>query len=184
MSLASFRPRVAEMRFQLLGRTVHPELFQTYKCYHIDRQRYSARCCITADGHYVTWRSGSVVLTEVAASATQPLPDSARLLDLPLRDQPERSLDNQGCRYRYEYHLERAPAEMFQMIHSQLGTVAHQHELIQVFNSSGRLPVGGLSFVHVECRMRVLRIQAIHTFPDDCVLVRTESSFTCPGEGD
>jgi hypothetical protein len=180
MSLASFRPRVAEMRFQLLGRTVHPELFQTYKSHRIQRDLYSAQFCITSDGHYITWRSGNVVLTEVAASAAQLLPPSNKLVELPLRDSCQDQLSREGCNYSYEYHLEHVSADMFRMIQKQLGDSANHHELIQVFNSSGRLPIGGISFIHVESRLQVLRIQAIHTFPDDHVLVKTQSCFRCP----
>jgi|LakMenE01Jun11ns_1017448.scaffolds.fasta_scaffold9955934_2 hypothetical protein len=177
MTLASIRPRLAEMRFQLLGRNVHPELFQIYKCHQIQRDNYQARICINSDGHYITWKSGSTIITEIVAAATQPLPGGARMLDLPLSQQRPEALEYQGCSYHYQFQLERVSAEIFWMIHQQLSQSASNHELIQIFNSSGRLPIGGLSFIHVESRLRVLRIQAIHTFPDDYVLVKTQSSF-------
>lgn len=181
MSLASIRPRVAELRFQLLGRSVHPELFQTYKCQRLQRQHYLAQFCITSDGHYITWRCGNTVLTEVAASATQLLPNGSRLLDQPLRDQSQDRISGADFTYRYQYHREQVSSEMFWMIQKQLGDAANHHELIQVFNSSGRLPIGGLSFIHVESRSHVLNIKAIHTFPDDHALVKTQSSFSCSG---
>jgi hypothetical protein len=68
---------------------------------------------------------------------------------------------------------------MFWMIQKQLGDAAKNHELIHVFNSSGRLPIGGLSYIHVESRTRVLQVQAIHTYPDDYTLVKTQSTFRC-----
>lgn len=181
MSLASIRPRVAEMRFQLLRRAVHPELFQIYKCQRLSRERYRAQFCITSDGHYITWQTGTEVLTEVAASITQELPSGLRLLDEPLRDERKDKIAQAGFGYRYQYQLERVSAEMFWMIQRQLGDAAQNNELIQVFNSSGRLPIGGLSFIHVESRLQVLKVQAIHTFPDDHVLVKTQSCFSCSG---
>ncbi len=178
MSLACFRPRVAEMRYQLLGRFVHPELFVTYKCHSVERENYSAKFCITSDGHYVTWRSGGKILTEIVASATQPVP-VGQLLQVPLRNQKQATIDCPSCLYSYEFQLERVPAEMFWMIQKQLGDAAKNHELIQVFNSSGRLPIGGMSYIHVESRLKTLSIQAIHTYPDDYTLVKTQSSFEC-----
>lgn len=180
MSLASCRPHVAEMRFSLLGRNVHPELFQVYKSHHLQRDNYSAHFHITSDGHYITWRTGNLVLTEVAASVSQPLPSGCRLVELPLGDAVKDSIVDHGCQYAFDYQLERVPPDVFALIQKQLGDSAHHHELIQVFNSSGRLPIGGLSFIHVESRLRHLQIQAIHTFPDDCVLVKTQSCFRCP----
>ena len=182
MSLASFRPRVAEMRFQLLGRTVHPELFQTYKCHRIQRDNYSVQFCITADGHYITWRCGNAVLTEIASSASQLVPNSKKLVEHPLRDSRHDELLSDGCNYSYEYQMEHLPSEMFRMIQQQLGQSAHNHELIQIFNSSGRLPLGGVSFIHVESRLQVLHVQAIHTFPDDHVLIKTQSCFRCTNQ--
>lgn len=181
MSLASIRPRVAEMRFQLLGRAVHPELFQIYKCQRLQREHYRAQFCITSDGHYITWQSGQATLTEVIAANTQELPGGLRLLDQPLRDQRQDRINQTAFGYRYQYQLERVSAEMFWMIQRQLGDAAQHNELIQIFNSSGRLPIGGMSFIHVESRLQALKIQAIHTFPDDHVLVKTQSSFICAG---
>lgn len=178
MSLASFRPRVAEMRFQVLGRFVHPELFVTHKCHSISRESYSAKFHITSDGHYITWTSGKQTLTEIVASVTQPVP-VGQLLQLPLRNQQQSSVECAGCRYFCEFELERVPAEMFWMIQKQLGEAAKTHELIQVFNSSGRLPIGGLSYIHVESRLKSLAVQAIHTYPDDYTLVKTQTSFHC-----
>lgn len=178
MSLASFRPRVAEMRFQLIGRFLHPELFVTHKCHTVHRDNYSAQFCITSDGHYITWRSAGKILTEVVSSATQPVP-VGQIIELPLRHQATDSISCPGCRYSYEFQLERVPAEMFWMIQKQLGDAAKHHELIQVFNSSGRLPIGGLSYIHVESKLKSLSIQAIHTYPDDYALVKTQTSFHC-----
>jgi Protein of unknown function DUF2617 len=180
MNLASYRPRVAEMRFQLLERSVHPELFVIHKSHSIQRENYSARFCITADGHFITWQSGEFLLTEIAASASQLVPNSQKLA-VPLRSQSLTNLDCAGCNYSFEFEMERVPAEMFWMIQKQLGDAAKNHELIHVFNSSGRLPIGGLSYIHVESRNRALLVQAIHTYPDDYTLVKTQSTFRCIG---
>ncbi len=180
MTLASCRPHAVDMRFSLLSRTVHPELFQTYKSHELQRDNYTAQFRITSDGHYITWRSGPVFLTEVASAASQPLPSGNRLVALPLREGGRDVLESQGCQYSYDYQLEYVSPDIFRLIHKQLGSAVNHHELIQVFNSSGRLPIGGLSFIHVESRLRYLHIQAIHTFPDDCVLIKTQSCFRCP----
>ncbi len=179
MSVSTIRPRVAELTFQVFGRSLHPELFQVFKSAQVTRSNFSAKVDITNDGHLITWSSGSVTLTEVAASARQLLPQRRRLAAHSLEGSLQERIEyHLGVHYRYEYALERVPAEMFWMIQNQLGETAKQHELIQVFENSGRMAIGGLSFVHLETRQRSLRVQAIHTFPDDLALVKTESSFT------
>lgn len=175
----STRPKVPQLIFQMLGRSVHPELFHVHKSKRIDRERYSAKIDITSDGHVITWMADSTILTEIAASSNQPVPQGRQIFSLPLRDTGRDALQiRDGIEYKYEYELERVPAQMFWMIQQNLGDSYKEHELIQVFDSSGRIAIGGLSFVHLEARLRSLRIRAIHTFPDDLALVKTESTFS------
>jgi hypothetical protein len=179
MDISTVRPKVAQLTFQLLARSVHPELFHTYKTQRICRDNYSARIDITADGHVISWSAGSTILTEVASSSHQLVPQSRRVFSTPLRDSGRDTLDClDRVAYKYEYELERVPSEMFWMIQQQLGETSKNHELIQVFDSSGRIAIGGLSFIHVDTRLKSLHIQAIHTFPDDLALVKTESTFS------
>ncbi len=178
MDTSTVRPKVAELTFQLFGRSVHPELFHIYKTHRIRRDNYSAQLHITADGHMITWSSGTHTLTEIASSAHQAVPSSRRLFSVPLRDAGHDQLTtSESIEYRYEYALERVPTEMFWMIQQQLGEACKNHELIQLFDSSGRIAIGGLSFIHVDSRLKSLHVQAIHTFPDDMALVKTESTF-------
>ena len=184
MTVTTIRPRVSELTFQVFGRALHPELFQVFKSSQFSRSNFSATVDITSDGHRITWTSGTVTLTEVAASARQLLPQRRRLAAHSLEGKLAERLEyHMGVQYRYEYALERVPAEMFWMIQHQLGETAKNHELIQVFQNSGRMAIGGLSFVHLESRQRSLRVQAVHTFPDDLALVRTESCFTLGRDG-
>ena len=180
MTVSTIRPRVAEMTFPGVWALAPPGIVSSLSSQsQVTRSNFSAKVDITSDGHLITWSSGTVTLTEVAASARQLLPQRRRLaahsLDGSLQERIEYHL---GVQYRYEYALERVPAEMFWMIQNQLGETAKHHELIQVFENSGRMAIGGLSFIHLETRQRSLRVQAIHTFPDDLALVKTESSFT------
>ena len=182
MDISTVRPRVAELAFQVLGRSVHPELFHIYKSQRIERDNYTAQIHITADGHVITWQAGKQVLTEITSSVHQPVPTSRQILASPFRDKQEKgSFEENGIEYRYEYSLERVPAELFWMIRQQLADYQGQHELLQVFDSSGRIAMGGLSYIHVDTRRHSLHVQAIHTFPDDRTLVKTESTFSTKG---
>ncbi len=179
MDISTVRPKVAQLTFQLLARSVHPELFHIHKTHSISREHYSARLHITADGHAISWTADGTTLTEVAASMHQLLPLERRVFALPLRDAGCDTIEiRPGLNYKYSYQLERVPSQMFWMIQQQLGESCHnEHDLLQIFDSSGRIAIGGLSFIHVDSRAKSLRVQAIHTFPDDLALVKTESTF-------
>ena len=178
MDISTVRPRVARMSFQVLGRSVHPELFQIVKTRRVERENYEARIDITSDGHVLQWTANNSTFCEVASSCNQPLPVGRHVLSVPLQDAGSDRLEvREGIEYKYDYELQRVPKELFWQIQKQLGDSSQSDELIHVFNSSGRVAIGGLSFVNVETRMKTLRVQAIHTFPDDLALVKTESTF-------
>ncbi len=181
MDVSTVRPKVAQLALQLLGRSVHPELFSSYRTQRLERKAYSVALHITSDGHVISWRHGKTTLTEVAASTHQLLPEGRRLLHRPLLSAHKEEIDyTGGIRYTCEFSAERVPAEMFWMIQKQLGDARKEHEMIHEFDSSGRIAIGGLSFVHADTRLKSLHVQAIHTFPDDLTLLKTESVFTAP----
>ena len=78
--MLSVRPRIAELVFQLYGRSLHPELFEILGTRRIERGGYIANVQITNAGHVVTWQYDGITLTEVAASAQHPLPQRRRLM--------------------------------------------------------------------------------------------------------
>ncbi len=52
--------------------------------------------------------------------------------------------------------------------------------MLHRFDSNERLALGALSYINVETRSRSLLIQAFHTFPDDCAIVKVQSLFEAP----
>ena len=67
------------------------------------------------------------------------------------------------------------------MVQQQLGN-EQTEGLLHAFDSSGRMALGAMSYVGIETRNRALRIQAIHTFPDDHAIVKVESLFSLADE--
>jgi hypothetical protein len=49
-----------------------------------------------------------------------------------------------------------------------------------VFDASGRMALGAISYIYAETRSRSLLVQAFHTFPDDCAVVKCQSVFELP----
>ena len=83
--MPAVRPKVAELLFQLYGRSLHPELFEVYQSREVTRGSYAAKIQITSAGHLVTWQRDGLVLTEVAAAANHPLPEKRRLMSYKLK---------------------------------------------------------------------------------------------------
>jgi hypothetical protein len=177
----SVRPKVAELSFQLFGRALHPELFEVHKSRTIERGEFSARLEITSAGHVITWRYRGLTLTEVAASAHHPLPERRRLLSYRLKGQRS---DRVECRggivYHTSFQLEPVAPEIFWTFQEELATDGERQGLMHTFDSSGRMALGAMSYIYPETRSRSLLIQAFHTFPDDCAIVKSQSVFELP----
>jgi hypothetical protein len=177
----SVRPKIAELSFQLFGRALHPELFEVHKSRTIERGEFSARLEITTSGHVITWRYRGMTLTEVAASAQHPLPERRRLLSYRLKGQRS---DRVECRggvvYHTSFQLEPVAPEIFWSFQEELAADGERQGLMHNFDSSGRIALGAVSYIYPETRSRSLLIQAFHTFPDDCAIVKSQSVFELP----
>ena len=179
--MLTVRPKVAELAFQLYGRPLHPELFEVFETCTIERGRYTAKIDITGAGHVVSWRYAGITLTEVAASARQPLPKTRRLLSYGLKGQrADRVECRGGVSYRMNFQLEPTNPEVFWTFQRELSAAGQRQGILHHFNSSGRMPLGALSYLNFEARDRSLFVQAFHTFPDDYAVVKSESLFKLP----
>ena len=175
------RPKVAELAFQLYGRSLHPELFDVYRSRVIERGGYRANIDITSAGHVVTWRYDGITLTEVAASAQHPLPKKRRLLSYSLRGDRSDHVDCRGgITYQVSFQLEPVDPEIFWTFQQELAHDGERQGMLHTFDASGRMALGALSYINVESRNRSLLIQAFHTFPDDYAIVKTQSLFQLP----
>ena len=179
--MLSVRPKVAELSFQLFGRALHPELFDVHKTRTIERGDYQARLEITSAGHVVTWRYRGLTLTEVACSAQHPLPERRRLLSYRLKgERNDRVECRGGIAYQTSFQLEPIAPELFYNFQDELTRDGERQGLLHSFDSSGRMALGAISYIYAETRTRSLTVQAFHTFPDDCAIVKTQSVFLLP----
>lgn len=179
--MLSVRPKVAELVFQLYGRSLHPELFEVFESRTVRRGDYEATINITSAGHVVTWRYGGLLLTEVATSAQHPLPQKRRLLSYRLRGERSDQVECRGgATYQCSFQLEPVAPEVFWTFQQELALMGEKQGLLHHFDSSGRLDIGALSYINVETRKRSVLVQAFHTFPDDYAIVKSQSIFEIP----
>ena len=179
----SVRPRIAELMFQLYGRSLHPELFEVHRTRQIERGGYRATVQITNAGHIVTWQYDGITLSEVAASAHHPLPQRRRLMSHRLKGTCRDKLECRGgVTYRVEFSLEPVEKETFWTYQKELTQTGARNGLLHCFEPSGRFGLGALSYINLESRDRSLKVQAFHTFPDDYAIVKIQSVFGVPGK--
>ena len=179
--MLSVRPKIAELVFNLYGRSLHPELFEVHKTRRIKRGEYEATVQITSAGHLVAWQYQGLLLTEVATSAHHSLPQRRRLMNHALKGS---FADRMECRggviYDVEFSLEPVDQEAFWTYHKELKLAGMRQGMLHAFDASGRFGLGALSYIHLESRDRSLKVQALHTFPDDYAIVKSQSVFRLP----
>lgn len=179
--MLSVRPKIAELVFQLYGRSLHPELFEVYASRTVRRGDYEATINITSTGHVVCWRYHGLILTEVATAANHPLPQKRRLLNYRLKGERSDRLECRGgASYQVNFQLEPVEPEVFWTFQQELRHDGERQGMLHRFNSSGRMALGALSYVNVETRNRSLLVQAFHTFPDDYAIVKSQSLYEIP----
>ena len=175
------RPKVAELAFQVDGRALHPVLFEVLQTRCIERNGFHAKIDITSAGHVVTWRFEGQTVTEVASAANHPLPEKRRLMSHRLAGQKSDSvLCRTGTKYKVDFQLESADPEVFWAFQQQLISNEQPKGMLHTFDASARVPMGAISYIHLETREKSLLVQACHTFPDDCAIVKSQSKFELP----
>ncbi|MCC6492853.1 MAG: DUF2617 family protein [Pirellulales bacterium] len=180
--MISVRPKVAELVYQLYGRSLHPELFETYQSRTVERGSYKATVQITSAGHLVCWQYHGLILTEVAAAANHPLPQRRRLMSYRLKGERTDRVDiRAGVSYEMKFSLEPADEEKFAAYQRELSLHATRHGMLQRFEPSARFGSAALSYVNIDCRDKVLCVQAFHTFPDDCAVLKIQSWYRVGG---
>lgn len=176
--MISVRPKIAELVYQLYARSLHPELFEAHQSRTVERGGYKATIQITSAGHIVAWQYGGLTLTEVAAGAQHPLPKLRRLMCYRLRgERNDRFEVRPGVSYEMKFSLEPADREKFAAYQRELTLQATRRGMLQRFEPSGRLNAAALSYVNVDSRDKTLCIQAFHTFPDDCAVLKIQSWY-------
>ena len=172
------------MAFQLYGRALHPELFVVLKTREIERNGFTAKIDLTSAGHVVTWRYQGLTLTEVAAASHHPLPQRRRLMSYRLRGgRTDRIECRDGICYEVRFEMEPVAPALFWTFQQELSDDDESRQgLLHRFESSGRFALGAMSYINVETRHGKMLVQAVHTFPDDCAIVKSESQFTLPSK--
>jgi hypothetical protein len=176
MGVYFVRPRVNELVFHLYGRPLHPELFEIVESRTFQREDYELTLWITPTGHVSTWRTRDLWLTEIAAAADQPLPDSRRLLAYRLRGEHSgRITCGEHITYQMLFQVETLQPEVFLQVHDEILADGNKRGLLFSFRSHERFGLSPLGFVAMESRADCLFLTTFHTFPEEYTVVKTQS---------
>jgi len=172
------RPKISELAFRVFGRSLHPELFETFLSRTIVRENYRLKIDITSSGHLLTWQRNGLVFSEVASSTHQLLPSGQQLYgDMVGAPSSQRIQFQNSLDYTCQFQLDPAQPQTFTMIQKELLKSIPCEGMLFQFQSSGRMEMGAISYVNIQSRQQTVHIRAFHTFPDAYVVMKSESIF-------
>lgn len=178
MGVSSGRSRVADIAFQVFGRAVHPDWFAVRAFRRVSQAAWTADVRIVEGGHAVTWASGSTRLAEILSGPETTLPELGLLFHSPIRQERSVTLAA-GSRVEYQscFEAERVEPQVFAHLSEEMTLDGARAGLFHGFARASRMAPPPLSLLRLEARAQGLSVQAIHTFPDERAIVRSQSLF-------
>ena len=173
--------RVADLAFQVFGRTLHPDWFGVKVHRRVAVDGWQADIRIIEGGHAILWKSGEVRLTEVLAGPSTVLPESGLLFHSPIRHERAASLrPGAGIEYQACLEVERNDPEVFAHLCAEMILDASRDRLFHQRADANRMAPSAISHLAFESRARGLLVHAFHSFPAERAIVRTQSLFEIP----
>lgn len=178
MGVGSERTRVADLSFQLYGRSLHPEWFRVRAHQRYAQAGWEADVRIVEGGHLIQWACGPVRLAEILVGPLEDaLPEDGRLYESAVKQ--ERSTTRRlsaTVTYHGCFAVERVSPGIFAHLDAELHIeAATRRGLFHRYGGGHRFDAAALSRLTVEAHPKRLSIHAFHTFPGERAIVRTQS---------
>lgn len=171
------RPDVADMVLRTFERSIHPELFESENQCTIRFGGNKAKLCLGRTGHVIEFQSEQAVLTEVAITKFESMPESNKVIERRLIGYRTHMVDLPGVRYHCSYQLEHVPLDIYLQLHRELEVDSNQATLaIQIPGTSPHSP-DCLSLMKCDILPEGLVVHAFHTFPDNAAILRIQTLF-------
>ena len=186
MAAPFLRPRVLDLVFRVYARPLHPEFFTRSRVRRVERAGFTLTAAITPSGHTLEWTRGGVAVMEVLCAAGDALPDAGlrlqRRLDAPDAGGGGRCALSAGVSYEMSLRAETLAPDLFAHVQRELIDDASRRGLL--FHAAATRPGGAaVSYLTVDPIAAGLAMSAFHTYPDECVVVRTQSLLEFPTVG-
>ncbi len=187
MAASFLRPPVTDLLLRVYGRPFHPEFFTRRKVRRVERAGFTLTAAVTPGGHTVEWSRGPVSFMEVLGSAAEDLPDKWLRLTRRVRG-PDAGGGGRcdlgpGVRYAMTLRSETLAPDVFGAVQRELIEDGSRRGLLFHAAPTGRRGLTPVSYLTIDPIVAGLAVSAFHTFPDEHVVVRTQSLVEFPTAG-
>ena len=177
MHLQLTRPDVADMMLRTFDRSIHPELFESSCQSSISFGGKCVRLRLGGTGHLLEFQSEDAVITEVAATKHEDLPERGRLVERRLIGYRTHMLDLPTVRYHCSYQLEHVPLDVYLQLHREFEVDATKATLSLSMPGSTPQSPNCISLLKCDILPEGLVVHAFHTFPDNAAVLRSQTLF-------
>ena len=169
--------RVADLKFALYHRPLHPELFRIHQSRHIERGSYQADIWVIGLSHVLTVQSAGRCVAEVTTDDLEVLPQNGLVTSFQFRGERDHMEEfDDGIRYILSTQVERMNQNLFHASHRDLLNYGSSRGMLVSFNEwAGGEELVPFSFIDFEARDREFHVQAFHSFPADYTIIKTQS---------
>ncbi len=169
---------VSRMRFLLYDRPLHPELFDIHLDRHIVKTSYEARIWITGCAHVISFYRDRRSLVELMADPDTDLPQRGLVLELPFRGENEHEIKRaEGINYMMNFQVETMSPAVYSRTHHDLAKLGAHRGLFVPFPMWMAQSLTPFSYVDYDAKPNSLHVFAFHAFPQDLMLIKTQSIF-------
>lgn len=176
MPTESLRPSISETSYRFFDRPLHPELFSPAVVGRIRTGTYEMSLGICQGGHFLQTRSQGKAITEVTAPDSQVLSTYGHQHTYFFNEDDELVLEaDKPFAYHFAGQVDAVDFAVFTRVQMELEHEASRAFLSHQFPACHRLLPGPLSLVQVEGNERMLTVHTFHTFPEDLVVLRTQT---------
>jgi len=178
MHTQSIRPSISETSYRFFDRPLHPELFSPAVSGKVRTSRYEMAIGICQGGHFAQVTSNGKTLAEVTAPDSQVLTTFGLQQTYFFNDEEELIVEvDKPFAYHFAGQVDAVDFPIFTRVQLELEMAASRAFLSYVFPAPHRLLSGPLSLIQVEGNEHMLTVHTFHTFPEDLVVLRTQSLY-------
>jgi hypothetical protein len=164
------------MQFAVYARPLHPELFDLLASRTIQHRDFHLSVWLTPTGHVLSWNDGRHYLTEV----TMHEDDVCSPRDCLVREAFGHERDvrrelGRGICYQSTFQMEPLTPEVFDLIQGEIRRDGSKRGLFLSIGSEDPFDPEPLSHLTAEYRPGCLFLTAFHTFPEERVVLKTQS---------
>ncbi len=169
---------VANLRFFLFDRPVHPELFDIHYDHHVVKKAYEAQIWVTGCSHVIGFFRNGKSLVELTSDNDDLLPQNGRLLELPFRGERDHQVTRaEGINYMMNFQVETMSPTVYSQTHHDLALLGAKRGLFVPFPMWMSRSLTPFTYIQYEAKPNQLHVFAFHAFPDDLTMVKTQSIF-------